>query len=159
MQMVTEIKVAIIALVGALSALWGGLGWLVVGWVACMAIDYISGSAAAAKAGEWSSAKARDGIWHKAGMILVVVVSAIADAVLAEVVEHFPVVQLPFELSGLICSVVLVWYIFTELGSITENAMEMGAPVPGWLSRLLAAGKNAVDAAGDAMAPGEKEEE
>ena len=159
MQMVTEIKVAITALVGALSALWGGLGWLVVGWVACMAIDYISGSAAAAKAGEWSSATARDGIWHKAGMILVVVVSAIADAVLAEVVEHFPVVQLPFELSGLICSVVLVWYIFTELGSITENAMEMGAPVPGWLSRLLAAGKNAVDAAGDAMAPGEKEEE
>ena len=159
MQMVTEIKVAITALVGALSALWGGLGWLVVGWVACMAIDYISGSAAAAKAGEWSSAKARDGIWHKAVMILVVVVSAIADAVLAEVVEHFPVVQLPFELSGLICSVVLVWYIFTELGSITENAMEMGAPVPGWLSRLLAAGKNAVDAAGDAMAPGEKEEE
>ena len=159
MQMVTEIKVAITALVGALSALWGGLGWLVVGWVACMAIDYISGSAAAAKAGEWSSAKARDGIWHKAGMILVVVVSAIADAVLAEVVEHFQVVQLPFELSGLICSVVLVWYIFTELGSITENAMEMGAPVPGWLSRLLAAGKNAVDAAGDAMVPGEKEEE
>lgn len=157
--MVTEIKVAITALVGALSALWGGLGWLVVGWVACMAIDYTSGSAAAAKAGEWSSAKARDGIWHKAGMILVVVVSAIADAVLAEVVEHFPVVQLPFELSGLVCSVVLVWYIFTELGSITENAMEMGAPVPGWLSRLLAAGKNAVDAAGDAMAPGEKGEE
>lgn len=159
MQAATEIKVWLTALVGALSALWGGLGWLVVGWVACMAIDYISGSAAAAKAGEWSSAKARDGIWHKAGMILVVVVSAIADAVMAEVVEHFPVLQLPFELSGLICSVVLVWYIFTELGSITENAMEIGAPVPGWLSRLLAAGKNAVDAAGDAIAPEEKGEE
>lgn len=157
MQMVTEIKVAITALVGALSALWGGLGWLVVGWVACMAIDYISGSAAAAKAGEWSSAKARDGIWHKAGMILVVVVSAIADAVLAEVVEHFTVIQMPFELSGLVCSVVLVWYIFTELGSITENAMAMGAPVPKWLSRLLAAGKNAVDAAGDAIAPDKEE--
>ncbi len=152
MQMVTEIKVAITALVGALSALWGGLGWLVVGWVACMAIDYISGSAAAAKAGEWSSAKARDGIWHKAGMILVVVVSAIADAVLAEVVEHFPVVQLPFELSGLICSVVLVWYIFTELGSITENAVAMGARVPSWLSKILEVSKKAIDAAGDAIA-------
>lgn len=151
MQMVTEIKVAITALVGALSALWGGLGWLVVGWVACMAIDYISGSAAAAKAGEWSSAKARDGIWHKAGMILVVVVSAIADAVLAEVVEHFPVVQLPFELSGLICSVVLVWYIFTELGSITENAVAMGARVPSWLSKILEVSKKAIDAAGDAI--------
>lgn len=152
MQMVTEIKVAITALVGALSALWGGLGWLVVGWVACMAIDYISGSAAAAKAGEWSSAKARDGIWHKAGMILVVVVSAIADAVLAEVVEHFPVVKLPFELSGLICSVVLVWYIFTELGSITENAVAMGARVPSWLSKILEVSKKAIDAAGDAIA-------
>lgn len=152
MQMVTEIKVAITALVGALSALWGGLGWLVVGWVACMAIDYISGSAAAAKAGEWSSAKARDGIWHKAGMILVVVVSAIADAVLAEVVEHFAVVQLPFELSGLICSVVLVWYIFTELGSITENAVAMGARVPSWLSKILEVSKKAIDAAGDAIA-------
>lgn len=157
MQTVTEIKLAITALVGTLSAVWGGLGWLVVGWVVCMAIDYISGSAAAAKAGEWSSSKARDGIWHKAGMILVVVVSAIADAVLVEVVENFPVIQLPFELSGLICSVVLVWYIFTELGSITENAMAMGAPVPSWLSRLLAAGKNAVDAAGDALAPDKEE--
>lgn len=157
MQTVTEIKLAITAMVGALSAVWGWMGWLVVGWVVCMAIDYISGSAAAAKAGEWSSSKARDGIWHKAGMILVVVVSAIADAVLVEVVENFPVIQLPFELSGLICSVVLVWYIFTELGSITENAMAMGAPVPNWLSRLLAAGKDAVDAAGDALAPDKEE--
>lgn len=157
MQTVTEIKLAITAMVGALSAVWGWMGWLVVGWVVCMAIDYISGSAAAAKAGEWSSSKARDGIWHKAGMILVVVVSAIADAVLVEVVENFPVIHLPFELNGLICSVVLVWYIFTELGSITENAMAMGAPVPNWLSRLLAAGKNAVDAAGDALAPDKEE--
>lgn len=157
MNQFTEIKAGVAAMVGALSMIWGWLGWLVVGWVVCMAIDYISGSAAAARAGEWSSAKARDGIWHKAGMILVVVVSAIADAVMVEVVEHFPVVQLPFELSGLICSVVLVWYIFTELGSITENAVEMGAPVPGWLSRLLATGKNAVDAAGDAIAPDKEE--
>ncbi len=158
MQTVTEIKIGIIALVGALSALWGWMGWLVVGWVACMVIDYISGSAAAAKAGEWSSSKARDGIWHKAGMIMVVIVAAVADMVLAQVVEWVPVVQLPFELGGMICPVVLVWYIVTELGSITENAMAMGAPVPSWLSRLLAAGKDAVDAAGDAIAPNKEEE-
>ena len=40
-----------------------------------------------------------------------------------------------------------------------KNAVAMGAPVPSWLSRLLAAGKNAVDAAGDAIAPEEKGEE
>ena len=36
---------------------------------------------------------------------------------------------------------VLVWYIFTELGSIAENAAAMGAPVPGWRVRILAQGK------------------
>lgn len=159
MQTATEIKVWITALVGALSALWGWMGWLVVIWVVCMAIDYITGSAAAARAGEWSSAKARDGIWHKAGMLVVVLVSAGADMVLSLVVERIQAIQLPFEFGGLVCPVVLVWYIITEMGSITENAMSMGAPVPKWLSRLLAAGKNAVDAAGDAIVPGEKEEE
>lgn len=158
MQFATEIKFGITAVVGALSALWGWMGWLVIGWVICMAIDYISGSAAAARAGEWSSSRARDGIWHKAGMIVVVLVSAVADGVLAMVIVHIPAVQLPFDLGGIICPVVLVWYIVTELGSITENAVAMGAPVPSWLSRLLAAGKDAVDAAGEAIVPDKKEE-
>ena len=34
---------------------------------------------------------------------------------------------------------------FTELGSIAENAAEMGANVPEWLLKLLAAGKSAAD--------------
>ena len=37
--------------------------------------------------------------------------------------------------------VVLVWYIFTELGSIAENGAAMGAPVPSWLLSLLAESK------------------
>ena len=41
--------------------------------------------------------------------------------------------------------VVLVWYIFTELGSIAENAAAMGAPVPGWLVRILAQGKEGAE--------------
>ena len=57
--------------------------------------------------GPQARAAARAGIWHKAGMVVVV----------------------------------LVWYIFTELGSIAENAAAMGAPVPGWLVRILAQGK------------------
>lgn len=36
---------------------------------------------------------------------------------------------------------VLVWYIFTELGSIAENGAAMGAPVPSWLLSLLAESK------------------
>ena len=100
-------KAVVAAVCGAFTAAFGWLGWLVVAWAACMALDWVSGSAAAASKGQWSSGAARAGIWHKAGMLVVV----------------------------------LVWYIFTELGSIAENAAKMGAPVPAWLVRLLAEGK------------------
>ena len=43
--------------------------------------------------------------------------------------------------NGVVLPVVLVWYIFTELGSIAENAAAMGAPVPGCLVKTLAEGK------------------
>lgn len=141
------IKTAIVALCGGFTAAFGWLGWLIVAWVACMVIDWISGSAAAAACGEWSSAAARAGIWHKAGMILVVIVAALADCVLAMVVEHLP--GLSIDYGTLVLPMVLAWYIFTELGSIAENATDMGAPVPGWLTKLLAAGKTAVDKTAD----------
>lgn len=158
MDMVNKFKAAAAALLGILTGLWGWMGWLVVGWAACMALDYITGTAAACKSGAWCSKASKEGIWHKAGMIAVVLVAAGADLLIAAVLEKLPLVKLPFPYSGLICPVVLVWYIVTELGSITENAVQMGAPVPGWLVKLLAAGKSAVDAAGEALG-GEKEQE
>lgn len=145
------IKTAIVALCGGFTAAFGWLGWLIVAWVACMVIDWISGSAAAAACGEWSSAAARAGIWHKAGMILVVIVAALADCVLAMVVEHLP--GLSIDYSTLVLPMVLAWYIFTELGSIAENATDMGAKVPTCLTKLLAAGKQAVDKTADADEP------
>lgn len=145
------IKTAIVALCGGFTAAFGWLGWLIVAWVACMVIDWISGSAAAAACGAWSSAAARAGIWHKAGMILVVIVAALADCVLAMVVEHLP--GLSIDYGTLVLPMVLAWYIFTELGSIAENATDMGAPVPAWLTKLLAAGKQAVDKTADADEP------
>ena len=119
------------------------LGWLVVAWAACMALDWVSGSAAAASRGAWSSAAARAGIWHKAGMVVVVLVCALTDAVLAVAVANLP--GLGLEVNGVVLPVVLVWYIFTELGSIAENAAAMGAPVPGWLVRILAQGKEGAE--------------
>lgn len=151
-------KAAAIALIGALTGIWGWFGWLVVGWVFCMVVDYITGSAAAAKAGEWSSAKAREGIWHKAGMIVVVIVAAAADLLISMVLSNVPAVQLPFTYEGLICPIVLVWYVVTELGSIAENAVAMGAPVPGWLTKLLQVSKDAIDSAGEQMTGGNEDE-
>ena len=135
-------KAAVAAVCGAFTAAFGWLGWLVVAWAACMALDWVSGSAAAASRGEWASAKARAGIWHKAGMLLVVLVAALTDAVLGVAVANLPGLGLTFD--GVVLPVVLVWYIFTELGSIAENAAAMGAPVPEWLRKILAEGKGKV---------------
>ena len=139
------VKAAIVGIFGAFGAAFGWLGWLVLAWVVCMVVDYISGSSAAMKAGQWSSAKARGGIWHKAGMIVVVIVAAVADNVLSLVVASIP--GIPIEYTVLLLPMVLVWYILTELGSILENAAAMGAPAPEFLIRILAAAKDKVEAA------------
>ena len=143
-----DVKFAIVAATGALTGFWGWLGWLVLCWVSCMVLDYITGSVAAGKAGEWESRKATEGIYHKFGTIVVVMVSAAADLLIGLVVNNLPMLALPLEYGGLICPVVLVWYIVTELGSITENAVSMGAPVPALLTKLLKASKDAVDQIG-----------
>ena len=51
-------KAVVAAVCGAFTAAFGWLGWLVVAWAACMALDWVSGSAAAASRGAWSSAAA-----------------------------------------------------------------------------------------------------
>ena len=133
------------AVAAFLTAMGGFLGWkgvMLVSWVAVMGLDYLSGTMAACKAGNWSSAAAREGLWHKGAMILVVTVAAIADAVMILTVEYVPIgLQWP----GLLLPLVLAWYILTELGSILENAEEMGAHVPGWLVALLKTGVKLVD--------------
>ncbi len=148
---INQIKAAAAAALGLLTGLWGWFGWLVVGWIGCMALDYLTGSLAAAKEGQWSSGKAREGIWHKCGMIVVVIVAAGADLLLSLVLANLPLVELPIQYAGLVCPVVLVWYIVTELGSIVENAVAMGAVVPNWLTKLLAMSKGAVDKAGEEL--------
>lgn len=151
MERVNKMKAAAAGLLGLLTGLWGWFGWLVMGWIGCMALDYLTGSMAAAKEGQWSSGKAREGIWHKCGMIVVVLVAAGADLLLSLVLANLPLVELPIRYAGLVCPVVLVWYIVTELGSIAENGAAMGAPVPKWLLKLLAVSKNAVDGAGEML--------
>ena len=139
------VKAAIVGIFGAFGAAFGWLGWLVLAWFGCMVVDYISGSSAAMKAGQWSSAKARGGIWHKAGMIVVVIVAAVADKVLAIVLANIP--GLPIDYTVLLLPMVLVWYILTELGSILENAAAMGSDVPPFLIRILASAKEKVEVA------------
>lgn len=139
-----EIKAAIAAVVGFLTALWGWVGWAVIIWIGCMLIDYISGTMAAKAAGEWSSSEARAGLWHKLGEVFAVLVAALCDIAL-HVIVNGSGVQLGVPLPALVTPVVLLWYIITELGSIAENAGKLGAPVPAWLQRSLKNYKDSID--------------
>ncbi len=147
------VKATIAAVFGAFSAFWGWMGWLAVTWIVLMALDYLTGTAAAVKSGTWASKSARDGIWHKTGEIVVVVVSALADRVLAVVAEQLPLVDIALPGVGLLLPMVLVWYCVTELGSVLENAAAMGAPIPEWLSKILANAEKKLDDAGNTVAP------
>ena len=148
----TSVKAGITAVIAAITALWGWFGWLAVVWIALMLADWLVGSAAAMQRGEWSSAKLRAGAWHKGGMIVIVCVALVADWLIGGMLENLPGVTLPFDYSVLLGPLVMVWYVFGELGSLAEHGVSMGAPVPKWLVRLLAAGKEAVNAAGDKLA-------
>ena len=155
-NILVNIKAWITAALAVLTAFWGWFGWLVVAWVFLMLADWLVGSAAAAKRGEWSSAKLREGAWHKGGMIIVAVM---ADWVIGMILNNVPGIALPFEYTTLIGPLVVIWYIIGELGSLAEHGVSLGAKVPAWLVKLLAAGKKAVDDAGGKMAGDAQETE
>ena len=117
----TEIKAVFAAVIAFLTALWGWTGWAILIWVLCFLLDYISGMAAARKSGEWSSAVAREGVWHKLGEIFAVLVAALCDIALKVIVSGAGL-DIGIDIGPLVTPIVLLWYIITELGSVAENA-------------------------------------
>ncbi len=137
-----------LALVGFFSGLGSLLGWkgvMVLVWLGAMLLDYASGTAAALKNGAWSSAEARQGLWHKGGMIFVVLAALAGDLFFTTFLPRLPLSGASNP--GLLLPLVLAWYIVTEAGSVLENAARLGAPVPRWLRRMLKEGREAVDKA------------
>lgn len=145
-EKMVAVKSGMAAAVTAVAAFMGWKGIMLLIWIVAMALDYLSGTLAACREGQWSSAVARQGLWHKGGMILVVTVAAIADVVMVLLVQYVP---LGTDWSGLILPLVLAWYIITELGSILENAVKMGARVPDFLIRLLKSGLKLTETAAE----------
>ena len=149
-----------IVLAGALAAgtaIWGWFGWLALLWAVSMALDYITGTLAAVKAGEWSSEAAREGLWHKGGMILVVLVAAATDLAVSLLLRS-GMFDFPFDHSVVLTVIVMAWYTLTELGSALENATRITDRVPKWLSRVLKIAADAAEKAGEQLA-GEDEHE
>ena len=142
---INSLKGAGSAPLAALTALWGWFGWLIVAWAVCMGMDVLTGMAAGAKRGDWSSAAAREGLWHKAGCVAAVTISGILDLVVGQILANLPTVELPFSYTVFLCPLVVIWYILTEVGSIVENAGAMGAPLPGWLKQAVAVLRDQVE--------------
>lgn len=142
----TALKGGIAAAVTAAGTLLGWKGVLLLGWVLVMALDYLTGTMAACKDHQWSSTTAREGLWHKGGMIAVVLTAGITDWFLLLLAQYLP---LGLTWPGLVMPLVAAWYILTELGSILENAVKMGANVPKWLVKLLKASAELVSQAGE----------
>ena len=145
----TEIKALITAGIAFLTALWGWVGWSVLLMMGCMALDYITGTWAAKATGTWSSAVARDGLWHKRGEIVALLTAALCDVALKVIINSSAAPLFgKFEYGCLLTLIVSIWYILTELGSILENVQKMGAPVPAWLTK----GVNALKAKAETAA-------
>ena len=143
------LKASVAAFFTALSAFLGWQGVLACIWVVVVALDYISGTVAAWMTGQWASGIAREGAMHKLGMLFTVIVAGVTDITLVVACEHLP---LGWEWPVLLLPLVFAWYILTELGSILENAVKMGAPIPDWLMNLLSVGLKAINAKGDNLA-------
>ena len=133
---VKEFKAALAVILSAVSALLGWQGTLVVIWVGAMVLDYITGSAAAMQAGEWSSKVARAGLRHKGGSIAIALVAAMMDIAMQQIATGAADFNLPWD-GPIIFPVVLLWFILTEFGSIVENSIKCGAPCPAWLPKIF----------------------
>ena len=154
----TQIKAALSAVIAFGTALFGMTGWVVIIWLTAMVIDYLTGTWAAIAHGEWSSKLARQGLWHKLGAVAAICVAALSDIALGVVITQLAGDILPFEYPVIITPVVCLWYILTECGSIIENAVKLGAPVPKWLVKMIASFRNGIDRKQDALIPDEEDE-
>lgn len=149
-----EIKAAVTGVIAFITALIGPVGWIIVVWLLAILLDYLTGTWAALSHGEWSSAVARQGLWHKLGSIVAVLVSAMLDIALGVILP-----QLGIEYSYIILTpIVCLWYLLTELGSMIENIDKLGAPVPDFLRDMIKKVRNEVDHIGEDQTGDHKKE-
>ena len=145
-----SIQVCVTGLVAYLSQKLGVTFYLLGILLCLMVIDYLSGMAASAvealdhpddKSYGWSSKKGAKGIAKKVAYLFVIAVGMVIDYVIIQTSG-----VLGFNLPNTMLSLlVTVWYMLNEALSITENAGRMGAPVPEWLMKYIAALKKKID--------------
>ena len=141
------IKAAVAVPLAAASAVFGVGGYAVIFFVAVTLIDWLTGTMKALKGGNWASAVAREGLWHKTGEFISLLVAAGLDMLIYCISENIPALGVNYK--AFLLPVVCLWYICTELGSILENIGELGAPVPAFLRKAIALLREKTEASGN----------
>lgn len=98
------------------------MAWLIV--MCFIVIDFVSGLVKALKNGTYSSTVAREGLFHKVGYILVMVLTELVT--ISGVYLDLGVLS-----SGLVMTGVAAWICLTEAGSVIENACEISPDIAG----------------------------
>ena len=141
------IKASVTLCLGALSSVLGAGVPLAVFFIATALIDWLSGTACAMKHGAWTSQCAREGLWHKTGEFISLLVAAGVDILIHYLSSYLPGISLNYK--ACLLPLVCVWYICTELGSILENIGLMGAPIPKFLARMIEVLKGQIEKEGN----------
>lgn len=128
------------------------LPWLAIAVFVGIVLDYVTGTIAAHKLKEWSSAKAREGIWHKIGIIIAILIAALIDVVVI-VITHNDYIHLTVPYFGLFMPMVAILYTLTEIGSVLENLKKIGVYVPNFLTKGFASIKSVVESHADNEKP------
>lgn len=114
--------------------------------VIMMIIDYVSGMAAAWRAGTLSSKKGIDGVIKKVGYMALVAVAMGVDYL---IFTGFAAVNVSVGFNMLFGVLVAVWLIINEMISILENLSRLGVPIPAFLSKVVKKLKITADNAGE----------
>lgn len=121
--METLIKLAVGFGAGTASFLWGGWSSALQTLLVFVAIDYVTGFAAAAKKGSLTSRVGMVGITRKVGIFAIVAVAHMID-------QHFGD-------SHMFRDGTVAFYLANEALSIVENAGRIGVPIPPKVQEMI----------------------
>ena len=132
-----SIKLALAAIIGAVSAWMGSVWPLIALVIAAILFDYITGFLAGRATTGINSRTAAKGLYKKVGFLCLLCLGFLLDVALSYFIEQGVGITLPFNTPfGLI---VAAWIVITEAISITENLAKLGVPLPDWLLKFLKA--------------------
>lgn len=86
--------------------------------LALVVIDYVTGIIGSVVTKSFSSTIMRTGLWHKLAYLVAIIVGLVLERLSA----HY---ELGFVFAGTITTMIVIWIIITEVGSIMENLVKI----------------------------------